>query len=62
MLQAVRHDKGRGNREVLMADKSPRRPQQKKRGKSLVEKRMAKRHKRAEHTSAEQARERAEGR
>ena len=52
----------RGNRELLMAGKAPRRSQQDERGKSLVEKRMTKRQKWAEHTSADQARERTEGR
>ena len=44
-----------------MADKSPHRNNDKKRGKSLQEKRMAKRQKRAERQSAEQARNRVEG-
>ena len=44
-----------------MADKSPHRNNDKKRGKSLQEKRMAKRQKRAERQATEQARNRVEG-
>lgn len=44
-----------------MADKSPHHSKDKKRGKSLIEKRVAKRQKRTERRAAEQARERIEG-
>ncbi len=44
-----------------MADKSPRRSQDKKKGRTLQEKRMAKQQKRAERRAAERARDRAEG-
>ena len=44
-----------------MADKSPHRSNDKKRGKSLVEKRMAKKQKRAESEAADRARSRVEG-
>jgi hypothetical protein len=45
----------------VMSDKSPHRSNDKKRGKSLMEKRVAKRQKRAERRAAEQARNRVEG-
>jgi hypothetical protein len=45
----------------LMTDKSPHRANDKKRGKSLQEKRAAKKQKRAERRAADQARDRAEG-
>ncbi|MGH9033888.1 MAG: hypothetical protein ACRDY4_15725 [Acidimicrobiia bacterium] len=44
-----------------MADKSPHRSKDKKRGKSLIEKRMAKRQKRAERSAADRARDRLDG-
>jgi hypothetical protein len=44
-----------------MADKSPHREKNKKRGKTLIEKRVLKRQKRAERRAAEQARDRVEG-
>jgi hypothetical protein len=45
----------------LMADKSPHHAKDKKKGKTLQEKRAAKRQKRAERRAAEEARNRAEG-
>jgi hypothetical protein len=44
-----------------MADKSPHRSKDKKRGKSLMEKRVAKRQKRGERRAADEARGRIEG-
>ncbi len=44
-----------------MADKSPHRSKDKKKGKTLQEKRSVKRQKRAERKIAEEARNRAEG-
>jgi hypothetical protein len=44
-----------------MADKSPHRSTDKKRGKTLAEKRMAKRQKRAERTAHDRARDRVDG-
>jgi hypothetical protein len=44
-----------------MADKSPHRSNDKKRGKTLQEKRAAKRQKRAERRAAAEVRDRAEG-
>ena len=44
-----------------MTDKSPHHSKDKKKGKSLQEKRASKRQKRAERRSAEEARNRAEG-
>jgi hypothetical protein len=44
-----------------MSDKSPHRSSDKKKGKSLQEKRVAKRQKRAERQANEQARNRVEG-
>jgi hypothetical protein len=44
-----------------MADKSPHHAKDKKRGRSLMEKRALKRQKRAERRAAEQARNRVEG-
>lgn len=44
-----------------MADKSPHDSKSKKQGKSLIEKRMAKRQKRAERSAAERARDRTQG-
>jgi len=44
-----------------MADKSPHNAKDKKRGKTLMEKRAVKRQKRAERRAAEQARDRVEG-
>jgi hypothetical protein len=44
-----------------MGDKSPRSANDKKRGKSLQEKRVAKRQKRSERQAQEQARNRVEG-
>ena len=50
-----------GLRGGRMADKSPHHSKDKKKGKSLQEKRAAKRQKRAERKSADEARNRAEG-
>jgi hypothetical protein len=50
-----------GLRGGLMADKSPHHSKDKKKGKTLQEKRAAKRQKRAERRAAEDARNRAEG-
>jgi hypothetical protein len=47
---------------VVMADKSPHRSKDKKKGKSLVEKRAAKRLKRSQREADSEARERAAGR
>jgi hypothetical protein len=44
-----------------MGDKSPHRSSDKKKGKSLQEKRVSKRQKRAERQATEQARNRVEG-
>jgi hypothetical protein len=52
---------GSGLRGGLMADKSPHHAKDKKKGKTLQEKRAAKRQKRAERRAAEEARNRAEG-
>lgn len=51
----------RGREETLMGDKSPHRSNDKKQGKSLVEKRMAKRQKRAQRRDEAQARTQLEG-
>ena len=58
----VGHDvAGRGPEGVLMGDKSPHRSKDKKQGKSLAEKRMAKRQKRAQRLDEAQARTQLEG-
>jgi hypothetical protein len=44
-----------------MADKSPHKANDKKKGKSLQEKRMAKKQKRSERQAADRARDRVEG-
>jgi hypothetical protein len=44
-----------------MADKSPHDAKSKKRGKSLIEKRVAKRQKRAERSAHDRARDRVDG-
>jgi hypothetical protein len=51
----------RGPEGALMGDKSPKRSNDKKQGKSLVEKRMAKRQKRAQRQDEAQARTQLEG-
>ena len=52
---------GSGLAGGLMADKSPHHSKDKKKGKTLQEKRAAKRQKRAERRANEDARNRAEG-